>query len=318
MMYQTLNEVLKPRMVIDMNYEASENAAKINDYVLSLLPDKLKIPAKNYLSAYPGITEIRLHIDAPVVFNNSGKNIVSKLICNRNDIEYCVSRLTEGNFMKHEEVMRQGYITLKYGCRAGVCGDVFVSGGAVKVLKKVDHINIRLPSVLMVKAPDIIDYIQKNAYSPSLLIISAPGVGKTTLLRSIAYVLSTAPHNRRVSVIDTNRELALPCSSGVSICDFLTGYQKPEGISIATKYFSPEYIICDELGDKREISAILESTHSGVPIIASAHCGSFEEIYRKENLSILLSSGVFDCIVRLSRRDGKIVSEMKSVGDVGA
>ncbi len=299
-----------------MNYNSSETAVKINDYVLSLLPDKLKAACKNYLSAYPGISEIRLHSDSPTVFNNRGQSLVSKIKCEQSDIDYCVSRLTESNYMKYEEIMRLGYITLKNGCRAGVVGDVFVSDGKIKLLKRITHINIRLPAVLSVKCPDIIEYLEKNNFNSSILIISSPGIGKTTLLRSLAYTLSSPPYNKRISVIDTNRELFNQFSDGNSICDFLEGYPKPQGIAIATKYFSPEYIICDELGERQETQAILELSHTGVPFIASAHAESFSDAFRRENIRILLNSGVFNAVVRLTRRETKIVSELKKVSDI--
>ncbi len=300
----------------EMNYNLSDTAIKINDYVLSLLPDKLKAVAKNYLSAYPGISEIRLHSGAPTVFNNRGQSLVSKIKCEQSDIDYTVSRLTESNYMKYEEIMRDGYITLKNGCRAGVAGDVFVSDGKIKLLKKVTHINIRLPAVLSVRCPDVIEYLEKNNFSSSVLVVSSPGIGKTTLLRSLAYTLSSHPYNKRVSVVDTNRELFNPFADGSSICDFLEGYPKPEGIAIATKYFSPEYIICDELGEMAETQAILEVSHTGVPLIASAHGESFSDVFRRKNLKILIKSGVFDAVVRLTRRETKIVSELKKVADI--
>ncbi len=299
-----------------MNYNSSDTAVKINDYVLSLLPDKLKSVAKNYLSAYPGISEIRLHSGAPTVFNNRGQSLVSKIKCEQSDIDSSVSRLTESNYMKYEEIMRNGYITLKNGCRAGIAGDVFVSDGKIKLLKKVTHINIRLPAVMSVRCPDIMEYLEKNNFSSSVLIISSPGIGKTTLLRSIAYTLSSSPYNKRVAVVDTNRELFNPFTDGNSICDFLEGYPKPDGIAIATKYFSPEYIICDELGEKAETQAILELSHTGVPFIASAHGESFSDVYLRENLKLLLDAGVFDAVVRLSRRETKILSELKKVSDI--
>ncbi len=299
-----------------MDYNSSDTAVKINDYVLSLLPDKLKTVGKNYLSAYPNISEIRLHSCAPTVFNNRGQSLVSRIKCEQSDIDYCVSRLTESNYMKYEEIMRGGYITLKNGCRAGVAGDVFVFDGKIKLLKRVTHINIRLPAVMSVRCPDIMEYLEKNNFSSSLLVVSSPGIGKTTLLRSLAYTLSSPPYNKRVAVVDTNRELYNPFTDGNSICDFLEGYPKPEGIAIATKYFSPEYIICDELGEKAETQSILELSHTGVPLIASAHVNGFSDAFRRENLKLLLNSGVFDAVVRLTRRETKIVSELKKVSDI--
>ncbi len=299
-----------------MNYDSSETAVKINDYVLSLLSDKLRPVCKNYITAYPAVSEIRLHLDGPLVLNNRGKNIITNVKCTQSDIDTCISRMTESNYIKYEEMMRNGYITLKNGCRAGVCGDVFVSEGNIKLLKYVDHINIRLPAVLTVKCTDILEYLEQKSHSASILVISSPGIGKTTLLRSLVYALSSEPYGKRVAAIDTNRELRLPFYDGNAVCDILSGYPKTTGISIATKYFSPEYIVCDELGERNETEKILELTHTGVSLIASAHAESFSDALLRENLRPLFDNGVFNAIVRLTRSETKIMYEIRSVASL--
>lgn len=42
----------------------------------------------------------------------------------------------------------------------------------------------------------------------SVLLVGPPGLGKTTLLRDIAFTLASEQHGRRVMVVDTNNEIA--------------------------------------------------------------------------------------------------------------
>ena len=46
-----------------------------------------------------------------------------------------------------------------------------------------------------------VEYISKNSYSVSILILSAPGGGKTTLLRSVAKQLASSKHSTFTSLI---------------------------------------------------------------------------------------------------------------------
>ena len=299
-----------------MEQEQEVYKNKIIAYIVSLLPDRLRSACNNYLMSYSEITELRLRIDAPISFSINGTNLITGMKCSRDDIGYCVDRITDGNYFKNEELMRIGYVSLPYGIRAGVCGDVFVSGGAVKVLRCVNYINIRIPSVLLVNCEKVLSYIQDSGFSTSILVFSPPCGGKTTLLRSIAYALGTSPYQKRVSVIDTNRELGVRAFADNNICEYLSGYPKAYGINMAIRYMNPEYIICDEIGLKDEIEAISETMRSGVPLIASLHADSFVSVKQKGKVSELLGNGVFDTLLKISRIGKSYDYELKKVSEL--
>lgn len=291
----------------------NEYKEKINVYVASLFPEHIKIACGNFLSAYPDISEVRLRIDAPLSFTFRDKNLVTPIKCGRDDITYCVDRMTDSNYVKAEDMMRRGYVTLRHGCRAGVAGDVFVSDGKIKILKNVSYVNIRLPSVLNVPNTELLHFLEKSDYKASVLVISPPGGGKTTVLRSIAEQLSVPPVSKRVAVIDTKHELKNELCSRNSLCDYLGGYPKSIGIEIATQYFTPEYIICDELGGYEETELICSLQHTGVPLIASAHARDVSDLKMRKNLEILLKNNVFDAIMVLKRSGVNIVSEIRRI-----
>ena len=290
--------------------------SNLTAHLISLFPERLRSALTNYLKAYVDISEVRIRISSPVAFTLNGSNLMTGMMISRDDISYVIERITEGNFFKNEEIMRQGYVTLPYGMRAGICGDVFVSGGTVKTLKTVTSIYIRIPSAITVPCDKVIEHIEKSAYTSSILVISPPGGGKTTLLRSIINSIGAAPVQKRVSVIDTNRELVLPYDRDLSSVDALSGYPKPYGISVAIRYLNPEYVIFDELGGSDETDALLECMHSGVPIITSAHSGSFSELSLKKNVVNILNNGVFDTVIRI-KRIGKLYEyEIKRVSEI--
>ena len=73
---------------------------------------------------------------------------------------------------------------------------------------------------------------------------------------------------------------------------------------------SPQYIVCDEIG-MDEADSILSAQNSGVPIIASAHAGSFEELLRRPGLKRLHDFCVFDEYIYLRRDEEGFVYEIK-------
>ena len=296
--------------------ETDNYKSKMIAYVVSLMPERLRSAITNYLKAYVEINEIRIRLNQPIAFTLSGGNLMTGMNVSNDDIQYIVSQMTEGNYFKNDEIMRSGYVSLPYSLRAGICGDVFVSNGAVKVLKSVSSINLRIPSALTANCDLIIDHIKNSGFLSSILVFSPPCCGKTTLLRSISRELASSPYQKRVLVIDTNRELALPFSSDVSSIEYLSGYPKAYGIELATRYMNPEYIICDELGGTDEINAIYEAVHCGVPIIASLHCDTFFTLKHKKNIELLLKNGVFDTLVRIKRQGKTFDYELKKFSEL--
>ena len=297
------------------NFDFEEHRTTIIRYASSLMPERLRSACKNYLQAYKDIYEIRMRLDAPLSFSISCGNLITGLICSRQDIQFVIDRMSDGSYFKIEEIMRSGLVSLPYGIRCGVCGDVFVSGGLVKTLRSAEYLNIRIPTAIITDCSYALEYIKSSDYLTSLLVISPPGNGKTTLLRSLIYNLSSPPHSKRVSVIDTNREFYIKGHNS-GLADFLSGYPKSYGIGLAIRYMAPEYLVCDELGSSEEAEVISELHHTGVPLIASVHADSFSDLKYKKNIKIMLENGVFDTVLRIKRRGSVFEHEIKKVTDI--
>ncbi len=284
--------------------QADEHRKTVINYVASLMTDKLKGVVNGYLHGYSEIREIRLRVDTPIAFTLGNTNLITGVICERKDFDTIIERITGGSFYSFSELMKNGYITMKYGLRAGVCGDVFVSDGSVTLLKQASYLNIRLPSTLICDCSLLTEHIINSGFRSSVLVFSPPCCGKTTLLRSVAYTLSTQPHQKRVCIIDTNHELSVPTKNGTSFCETLLGYPKAHGINVATRYMNPEYIVCDEIGGMDEAIQITDAQHCGVPLIASAHADSFSSLLMRKNIAFLLENKVFDSVLQI-KSDGK-------------
>jgi len=276
----------------------------IFDYILTLIPKHLIPVFRNYLTLYKDISEIRVRSYAPITFTNNCGNIVTSIKVTQSDIDFMYNNLIDNNKILCDPILKQGYIPLKYNLRAGVCGDVFVVNNEIYSIRYVRSINIRLPLSNIIDCSAVLEYISSNNFSTSILVISPPGCGKTTLLRSLAYRLSSSPYYKRVAVIDTSRELTIP-HNDQSIADHFSGYPKADGISIATRYFNPQYLICDEIGTSSEAKNICGALNAGVPIIASAHANDIKNAKLRKNIAYLLDKRIFNAAVEISVCDMK-------------
>ena len=144
-------------------------------------------------------------------------------------------------------------------------------------------------------------------YSRGILIYSPPGVGKTTLLRGVISLISSGEGGYsplRTAVVDTRGELTFS-NGGKGLCiDVLSGYPRALGIEIATRTLSAQLIVCDEIGDYAEAMALVSSHNCGVPLIASTHARSVDELMRRTGIMLLHEARVFGAYVGISRGAG--------------
>lgn len=254
------------------------------------------------------IDEIRLRRGRPVSLTVRGQNIVTNIICSAAELSDTVSRLCGGTLHAHSETIASGFIAFGGGGRAGVCGRAVAGhagGYQISGVADIDAICIRVPRSVRGISSRLCEYIASRGYRASVLVYSPPGGGKTTLLRDAAAALACEPHYRRVAVIDTRGELYRADMFEGTLADIFTGYPKALGIEIATRTMSPQYLICDEIGDPDEARAILAAQHTGVPLLASAHASSYEELLARPSVKLLLDAGVFERCMSVAEASGE-------------
>ena len=88
--------------------------------ILPLLPSR----AAELLLKYPkeDLLEIRLRADRPMTVTTTDGNRPLGLSLSEREVTETVERLCEGSLHAYGDTIRQGYIPLPNGCRAGVCG----------------------------------------------------------------------------------------------------------------------------------------------------------------------------------------------------
>jgi stage III sporulation protein SpoIIIAA len=127
----------------------------------------------------------------------------------------------------------------------------------------------------------------------SLLLLGRPGVGKTTLLRESARVLSTELM-KRVIIVDTSNEIGgdgdIPHPGiGASRRMQVPRPDLQHAVMIeAVENHMPEVIVIDEIGTEAEAQAARTIAERGVQLIATAHGNTLDNLLMNPTLSDLL------------------------------
>ena len=272
--------------------------------VLSLLPEGMRDEViricRQRIGGISGIREIRVRACArsSALIGREWVSLFST--ASEEEMGRLVKKLCDGALYAHRDSIASGYLTLRGGVRVGICGHARYEDGSLVGVSDVRSLVFRIPGHRC-EFSDELEQIFRSGIGRGMLIYSSPGVGKTTALRALALRLGSGRDAVRVAVIDERCEFDERDYRDSEV-DILKGYERRRGIEIATRTMSPEVIMIDELC--AEDALLLPSVlRSGVPVVATAHAGSYAEVKEKPSLSPFISSGAFEVFVGL-RLDG--------------
>nr|QXM17380.1 hypothetical protein Ycf45 [Chaetoceros costatus] len=149
----------------------------------------------------------------------------------------------------------------------------------------------------------------------SILILGKPGVGKTTIIREIARVLSDEME-KRVIIVDTSNEIAgdsdIP-HPGIGRARRMqvaqTDLQHHVMIE-AVENHMPEVIIIDEIGTELEALAARTIAEKGVQLVGTTHGNCLENVIKNPPLTDLIGGIQY---VTLSDEEAKRRKTQKSI-----
>lgn len=238
------------------------------------------------------------------------QEVVLPFVYGERELEDIFRYLCHESVYAYDEERRQGYLMVEGGHRVGITGEVTrVEGGYL--VKYIRYINIRIAHEYKGLARAVAPYLRGTSgrgQPLNTLIISPPGLGKTTLLRDLIRIVSNGEcgfSGCNVGVIDEQGELAgayrgcamLDCGERT---DVVTGGDKEYGIAVLVRTFSPQVIAIDEIGRGSDAAAIVHAGISGCAVFATAHGSSLEDVQKNRKLEELLGLHIFDRFLTLS------------------
>lgn len=281
--------------------EGYENAA-------ALLPQDIRQAALALSGGLRGAAEeIRLRsARRPALLLPEGESPFGDRAVSPRDLDTVLENATRASAHTALECVASGFVTVRGGCRVGLCGETVVREGGVRSIRRLSSISIRIPRQHRGCAAEVYSGLLGLGL-PDTLIVSPPGAGKTTLLRELVRLVSEG--GRRVSLIDERAEIAgvwdgLPLFDVGPCTDVMTGAPKPEAAAMLIRAMSPQVLAMDEITTAADVEAARSATGCGVRLLATAHAGSARELAARPVYRPLLEDSVFRAVIAIDLRGG--------------
>lgn len=266
--------------------------------MLEFLPTRIKTAVShvNVRQLY----ELRLRVGLPATANYGGKYLYlcefgvsdqakNALVVSSEEVEDTVYLAGKCSVYSVEEQIRRGFLTAENGERIGLAGEYVMEGGKVVAMRNFTSLCIRIPHEIDDCGAEIFEKCFTHGLC-NLLILSPPGIGKTTILRDLSRKISETT-KKNVLICDERGEIS---ALGVGeSCDVVKFGNKNTAFEAAIRAMRPDLLICDELTSP-DYSAVKRMVEGGVYVVASAHFASVQNVP-----NALLE--IFDCYAQLSK-----------------
>ena len=290
---------------------------KTLDRLLPMLPKVAEMAAR---SSADNLREIRLRAGKPVQLVGDGGDQLLEVEADAARLRRIAAALMDYSVYAREAELSQGFFTMPDGCRVGVCGRIVGEGEALR-LSAIGSICVRFARSVRGCADALMPHLIEKGEARSMLILSPPGLGKTTMLRDAARQLSDGGFC--VGIADERHEIAACCQGVPALdvgtrTDVIDGCTRSEAIRRLIRSMAPQVIAVDEIGGASDAAALADAARCGVAVLATAHGADLADAAARECLSLLLENCLLSTLVLLGGRPGQIRQIIKLDGGKGA
>jgi len=252
------------------------------------------------------IQEIRVRIGQPICArgNNFEKKFIYKM--SSEDILKILENFCNNSIYSVQNEINSGFITIKGGHRIGITGTCVFENGAIKNIKYISSLNIRIAREVKGCSDKVLSYILENKKFNNTLILSPPGCGKTTLIRDMIRQLSNGCDfcdSYNIGLVDERSEIAamykgVPQNDIGSRTDVMNNCKKYIGMKMLIRSMGPQIIATDEIGGEKDEDAIFDAVYSGVKLLLTAHGDEIKNVSKR-----IIDAKIFKNIVILKNVD---------------
>ncbi len=251
------------------------------------------------------VEELRLRAGQPPAAKTAeGEQPLDLRPVTAQELRETLSRAARYSVHSYAESLKNGFVTLGGGHRLGVCGTVAEENGQVVGVRGLASLNLRIARQFTGLAAQIAPWIGDGA-PQSVLLLSPPGLGKTTLLREWVRLISDKGYT--VAVADERSEIAALADGvpqfDVGRCtDVMEGCDKKQAALMLLKTMSPALLAFDEITAPADVEAVSLCAHCGTAVVASAHAANVDDLRQRPLYRALLELGVFGRAVVITRK----------------
>lgn len=255
------------------------------------------------------VREVRMRVNRPILLKTVDSEIIVECLVTKDSIKRVFESICSNSVYAFEEEISNGFITIQGGHRVGICGKPLYRNEKIYSIKDVSGLNFRIAREIKGVADRIIPQIKENDGFVSTLILSPPGLGKTTLLRDLVRQVSDAGYS--VSLVDERSEVAgcflgIPQNDVGLRTDVMDAVYKPDGIRMMVRSMCPDFVATDEIGTDEDAEAIFYAVNCGTKILATAHGERIEDLYKSKKMKDILQNHIFEKVVVLSKSGVKV------------
>lgn len=289
---------------------------RLKKEILCYLPDSIReVILRVSRSCLEEIIEIRLRIGKPIILRAKDDDCLvkkidgSNYILNNGELSRIFEMMCKNSIYAWQDEIANGFLTLRGGHRVGISGKAIYKNSNVYSIRDISGLNIRVARQIIGAGDDIIKQLIEDKQFISALIVSPPGFGKTTILRDLVRQMSNGLEDIKgvnISLVDERSEIAavfngIPQNDIGIRTDVMDGISKYDGINMMVRSMGPEFIATDEIGEKKDVDAILYAVNSGVKILATAHGSNMDDLMRRDDLARVINKGIFNKIIFLNK-----------------